>query len=738
MGIMTNIHKKIITTAQNNLLYIVSSYFSQEKYQNTKFNQFIMCQPDEEKKEKIIENYPVLSFKYDEPHIKYIKYEYRQIIVLQMIMMTPRIFIVLTEEEIILWNDSLKISFAYFEKFRKNKTVEIMNKNLTKFDDDLFWLSYEIDSKKENKSEKDTTGLQFVLYSAKKIINEGKITELFFINKINHIFPINKNQVFIIINKKIQIMDISTKKVVKTDNNLEYIIFPISYAKYLFNDLFLLSSKDKNRAIIYNVENKSLLYFIEDYIQSCFNLGLNKVIVLGQKIKEILILPDMYVLSLEQYETDIFNSLEYKSFYTIDDTRFLFINYKTQKLKEVFINELNELIITKEITCPNEFVNFCPFVYTYENYTRLLCSLFICRDQMYQIFNHELINLIEGDENEQTFSSIKRLFLNFFVIDKNKFNHFNNFFGNNSLEKKNNKIDKNNSIAYVPYSVISTKGNSTLNFALYRNKKFYELNSFCNLFEPNLKSEIIFSKNSNDIYIISLIKNIFIYIIKINGVDSSDVNIKHNFGNIKTKGLINLGNDLVFIFYDKKATIINIKETFKTSKIIPLDNYSFTFNIIYAFLYLTNIIILSEDKLYLYNTSEKKITKEIKLNFKIIVDDNIENIDINILKLEDNIYILIIGKKFMLFNIENFEKIEINENLKIKQRNLLFFISYKEKFEIIKKDIITNKILKTFSEKTDEQKHKMKYLSSNSIFVGTYPNKFFIFENNDGDNNAEK
>ena len=737
MGIMTNIHKKIITTAQNNLLYIVSSYFSQEKYQNTKFNQFIMCQPDEEKKEKIIENFPVLSFKYDEPHIKYTKYEYRQIKVLQMIMLTPRIFIVLTEEEIILWNDSLKISYAYFEKFRNNKNFEIKDKTLNKFDDDLFWLSYEIEPKKNNKNGKDMIGLQFVLYSAKKIINEGKITELFLINKIDHIFPINVNQVFAIIKKKIQIIDISTKKVVKTDNNLEYIIFPVSYANYLFNDLILMSSKDKNKAIIYNAENKSLLYFIEDYIQSCFNLGLNKVIVLGPKIKEILLLPDMYVLSLEQYETDIFNSLEYKSFYTIDETRFLFINHKTKKLKEVFINELNELIITKEIICPNEFINFCPFVYTYKNYTRLLCSLFICLDQTYQIFNHELINLIEGDESEQTFSSIKRLFLNFFVIDRKKFNHFNNFFTDNSLENKNKQIDKN-TIAYVPYSIISTNGNSTFNFALYRNKKFYELNSFCNFFEPNLKSEIIFSKNSNDIYIISIIKNILIYIIKINGVESSDVNIKHNFGNIKTKGLISLGNDLVFIYYDKKATIINIKDTFKTSKIIPLDNYSFPFNILYAYLYLTNIIILSEEKLYLYNTSEKKITKEIKLAYKILVDDNIENVDINILKIEDKIYILIIGEKFMLFNIENFEKIEINKNLKIKQRNMLFFNSYKEKFEIIKKDIINNQILKTFSEKTDEQKHKVKYLSTNKIFVGTYPNKFFIFENNDADNNAEK
>jgi hypothetical protein len=62
---------------------------------------------------------------------------------------------------------------------------------------------------------------------------------------------------------------------------------------------------------------------------------------------------------------------------------------------------------------------------------------------------------------------------------------------------------------------------------------------------------------------------------------------------------------------------------------------------------------------------------------------------------------------------------------------MLFFKSYKENFDIKEKDIIKNKVLNTFTEKTDEQRHKMKYLSPNKIFVGTYPNKFYIFENNE-------
>ena len=114
------------------------------------------------------------------------------------------------------------------------------------------------------------------------------------------------------------------------------------------------------------------------------------------------------------------------------------------------------------------------------------------------------------------------------------------------------------------------------------------------------------------------------------------------------------------------------------------------------------------------------------LGFQII---NPENIDINIIHLQDDIYILIYGLNYILFNINIFKKIKNYNSINIKQRNILFFNSLKENFEIIKKDIITNKVIERFSEQTDEQRHKMKYLSNN-MFVGIYPNKFFIFENN--------
>ena len=725
-GIIENIKNKIINTAQSNLLYIVSYYFTQEKYQYIKGNPFIMCQPKEQNNSKKINNFPLISFKFEYPHIKYTKYEYKQMNVLQIIMLTPKIFISLTDEGLQLWHESFgiqKITSQFFDKLKSINNSEIINRNLEKFDDDLFFLTFEIIPKYNNnnlnKNITELKGFQFVLFSANKIINEGKISKLFSINKINTTFPINKKKIFVSVKNEMKIIDIIEKKIIKVDQNLELLKFNISFAKHLFEDIILISSFNEKKSIIYSVDKSAILYFISDKIIISFPLGKNKVVLIGDKIKEILLLPDMYVLSLNQYETDIFNSIENKSFYSINENKFLFINHKNKKLKEVYINENNELIITKDIVCPNEFITFCPLIYTYENMTELLCSLFICKDQTYKITNHELNNLIINENNEeQIYSSIKRLFINFFELDKYNNKEINNY----SFINQINNFDN----IYIPYSIISPNGSSTLNFALYKNKKLYELNSFYNYFDPNMKTDIIANINSKDIYILSIIKNMIIYIVKINGIESNDKSLNYNFGNIKSKGIVNLENDNVFIYYDKKAIIINIIEAF-ISKINPIDSFLFPFDIIFAYYYLSNVILISNTHIFLFDYNNKKIEKEMNLGFKIIND---ENIDINILHLQNDTYILIYGLNYVIFNINTFKKIK-NISSNIKQRNILFFNSLKENFEIIKKDIITDKVIERFSEETDEQRHKMKYLSNNRMFVGIYPNKFYIFEIND-------
>ena len=139
-------------------------------------------------KKKII-NYHLTSFKFEDRLIKYTKYEYRQINVLQMIMMSPDIFVSLTDEGLQIWYESFgiqKISAQFFDKLKNINNSIIKDRKLIKFNSDLFYLSFKMipNSYSNNDTTKKTNstelrGLQFVLLSIKKIISEGKISELF-------------------------------------------------------------------------------------------------------------------------------------------------------------------------------------------------------------------------------------------------------------------------------------------------------------------------------------------------------------------------------------------------------------------------------------------------------------------------------------------------------------------------------------------------------------------------------
>ena len=130
-----------IKKAQNNLQYIVSYYFTQEKQPQKIRNPFVMCKQTQE--EKKANTYPLISYKYNKNNLKYTKYEYRQFNIIQMIMLTPDIFVTLTEEGLQLWynnNGIQKITSQFFEKIKSNNNADITNYQLKKFNNDLFFL----------------------------------------------------------------------------------------------------------------------------------------------------------------------------------------------------------------------------------------------------------------------------------------------------------------------------------------------------------------------------------------------------------------------------------------------------------------------------------------------------------------------------------------------------------------------------------------------------------------------
>ena len=738
-GIVGGKRNKEIKQSQNNLHYIVSYYFTQEKIPKRVKNPFIICQQVQE--DKRIKNFPLTSFKFDRNNLKYMKYEYRQFKIIQMIMLSPGIFVSLTEDGIQVWyennNGVQKITVQSLDKIKNSNNIDITNYELKKFNNDLFFLTYFIKQRQKNsylynnyKNDNELKGQQFVLFSVSKIIKEGKIMELFSLNRIDFAFPISPSQVFTLNKEEIRVLDFRDKKLFKIDKNLDILKYPINYSSYLIQDLVLISSKTKKLTIIYSTNRLNTIYTLNDYIEISFNLGDKIVILIGEKIKQILFIPEMQVLSLAQYETDIFGSFHTKSFYPINKNTFFYINHKNRKLKEVFLNEYNELIIKKEITCPINMLKFCPFTYAGEakedgvsntEDSIFYCALFICKEQTYYLKDENLSELFISENEPSFYSSTKRLFLSFF---ENKYIETTKPIEGIMDPNKDKIICKEKYDFYLPFMVFSNTGESTLNFASMNNKNLNEFDCLCNIIDLNIKIEMITNNNNKEIYIISIIKNEFIYMVKINDCINKDKKENFNFGNAKNIGILNMDDYSAFIYFDKKAIIINVEESFE-KKVNPIDTFLFPFDILYAYKCPKEIILVTKTKMFIFDYTSKKIEKEMNIVISLKEKDIF-----NISQVQNEIYIFINGLNYFLFDIYTFEIITDIEKYNYKNNTFLFYNKFPDKFEIIKKNLVNNVNIQIFREEIYENKLKMKYLSNGRIFIGCYPNKFFIFENN--------
>ena len=741
-GIFGSSKNQEMIKAQNNLQYIVSYYFTQERQPNKTKNPFIMCQQTQEEKKN--KNFPIISFKYDKNNLKYTKYDYRQFNIIQMIMLTPNIFISLTEEGLQLWYDNngiQKITTQFFDKIKSNNNADITNCEIKKFNNDLFFLSFKVNQRQHSGSinvnlynnfnkVNELLGLQFILFSADKIIKEGKFIEIFSINKINFAFCISDSQI-ITIGSEIKIIDFLNKKVFKIDKNCEILNYPITKVFYLTQDLILISSKFKKYSVIYSANNMSIIYEIEDFIELAFNLGNDKIIIIGNFIKEIIFLPDIQVLSLKQYETDIFESFENKTFYPINDNTFFIINHKNRKLKKIFMNQENELIIKDEILCPLDTLKFCPFCFqgtknleSSNSSSEFFCALFICKEQTYYLKNENLNDFSILDNSfSSLYSSTKRLFFSYF---ENTFIEISKPIEGVIDPSKNIAIRKQVTNIYLPFISLSTSGESKLNFAIMKNKNLHELDININVFDQEIKTELINKENENEIYILSILKNSLIYLVKINNNIIKEKKEYFNIGNNpKNLGLLNLGNYFAFIYFDKKAIIIDVNDSFE-NKVNPIDIFLFPFEIIYAHNYEGDIILISKNQAFLFDFNSKNVEKKFEFNIDISLKYN----EVNIAQVQNDIFILMNGLNYVLFDINKFEIISDIGEYNLTINTFLLFNRLQDKFEIIKKDLRSDINIQIFREDAHKDKQKIKYLSNGRLFVSSYPNKFYIFVNN--------
>ena len=743
MGGIFGTSNKEMKKAQNNLQYIVSYYFTQERQPQKTKNPFIMCQQVQE--DKKTKNFPLTSFNYDKNNLKYTKYDYRQFNIIEMIMLTPDTFVSLSEEGLQLWYDNngiQKITTKFFDKIRSSNDSEISNCKLKKFNNDLFYLTFNVNKKQHSNNininlfnsfnkTNELLGLQFILFSANKIIKQGKFIELFSINKINFAFCISDSQI-LTIGDDIKIMNFSDKKIFKIDKDCEILKYPITSAFYLTQDLILISSKNKKYSVIYSANNLSVIYEINDFIKLAFNLGNDKIIILGNYFKEIIFLPDIEVLSLSQYETDIFGSFNSKTFYPINDSTFFFINHKNRKLKEIYLNENNELIIKNEILCPLNTINFCPFSYepqknseSINSSNNFYCALFICKEQTYYLKNENLLDFSLTDNSFSSFySSTKRQFLSYF---ENSYIEITKPIESLVDPEKNSEIKKEVTDIYLPFNSLTASGESNLNIGLFNNKILNELDVNLNLFDQEIKTELINKENENEVYILSIIKNSLIHLVKINNQNNvKEKKENFNFGNnVKNIGIVNLGNYLAFIYYDKKAIMLNVKDSFE-NQINPKETFLFPFDIFYAYNYEGNILLVTKNMVFLFDYDSNYLEN----TFEFKIDISLKYNEINIAQIQDDVFILVNGLNYFIFDINKFKKISDIGEYNLTINTFLFYNRFPDKFEVIKKDLRSDINIQIFREEVPKNKQKIKYLPNGRLFVGCYPNKFFIFENN--------
>ena len=258
-----------------------------------------------------------------------------------------------------------------------------------------------------------------------------------------------------------------------------------------------------------------------------------------------------------------------------------------------------------------------------------------------------------------------------------------------------------------------------------KNMTLIELDCQFNIFDQHIKTEIITNNSNREIFIILIIKNVTIYIVKINEYSIKDKKENFNFGNAKNLGIVNFDDYSDFIYLDKKAIIIDVAESFE-KKLNPKDTFLFPFDTMYAYKYEKGIILVTKTKLFIFDYNSKKIEKEMIINKEISLKDK----EINISQVQNEIYIFMNGINYFLFDINHFEIITDIEEYQLTNNTFLLYNRFPDKFEIIKKDLRNDKIIQIYREEIYENKHKMKYLSNGRIFISCYPNKFFIFENN--------
>lgn len=616
-----------------------------------------------------------------------------------IIMLNNDLFIALTKNKFIIYSFFFNVSIkkCLFTKI----PIENYKKSKIKFEkisNNLFYIFYFSEDEK----------YIFSIYNEKLLINNKPAIPIFEEkDTIKFSFCILSNNKFCILkqNNCLIIYEYENNNInqtliispfIQNDNNINIFneIFKIN------EDLILISIiSNRNYSIIYSLNEKAIKRNINHLTKYCFSIHNNKIIVCG--------IPNSYIISLENFQNINYQDNEHiflinednlRRYYPLNKDFFYYFDIGTRNFFLVdFIMINNELIPRRNIIfhflLNENSIKLRLFFSNLNKQNKLMCSLLINSNNSYELYDDNFTDLLNGNLISSNLHSEKKRYFKFFFSDRTNENYliYNinlnfHFQSDILLRERNwkyyNKFESQNNLTYY---FIKDKENEYFLFCDHNNIRGHKFPE--NIFKNNL---INFS---NDI-------------------------------SIKPIQCVELENGLICAYKNKKIgfyDINNFTEVFVNNNLIGN-------NILKVQKFKFNLLILTQFKFMIYRRKTNSLVNFLVLKNEIKTRLNYDNYNkIQILILNTNKNIAIIIDNIDLYYVDLIKFIIIH-NLKYEECILRMRYFENNICEIYSYELKRKKIIQTFNRKSSDENKPIicKYINNDKMFVGVFPNKYYI------------
>ena len=614
-----------------------------------------------------------------------------------IIMLKNNLFIAITKENIIVYSFFFDISIkkcSYtnipIENYKNSKLkIERISNNLfyifyilkKDIDDEIVFSIYDEDLLENNKRANPIFEEKSNLFFNFSILSKTKFCILN-INNILSIYEYNK------INKNYEIKEVISILIGNNDTaNISKKLFTIT------DDLILISLiSNPNHSIVYSINEKIIKKNINTFTKYCFTFQNNKLIIVG--------IPNSYIISLIDFEdinfqdnNQIFliDQNNIKIYFPINSDIVYYFDKNLSNLYKIDFIMINNVLNPRTIFVVNYLFNDSTlklrlFISKINSEKQLMCSLLTYSDNSYKLYDDNFI-LLNNDLRKRNFMY---------------------YFTNNSKEN------------FIVYSINNPFYLNDNQIVLLRERNWR------NCINMNLENpKICYYMNDNENNYLIICNHIVLSIIIFNDYDKlNSRNI--NFGienSIKPIQCVQLENGLFCAYKNQKIMFI---DPLKFNIIFNIDKLTNNY-ILKIQKFYSNLLILTKFKLLFYNRRNKSIINSLNLTNEIKTElnfNNYEKIQILLLKKNKNIAVIIDNNDLYLINLIKFTTVK-NINF---EESILRINRYTQTFEVYSYEIKKNKIHQTFIKKSLDTHIPIiwRYITIDKMFIGLFPNKFFI------------